>query len=106
MKFFIPYASDEAEGEGVYDAIRKFITEEMIADLSPRRIFSLKYRHDGKDYYAEVGGHDSRVHEPIIAILYDALRDLYYVCTPNRGVARGIPVLVGGNEVRHIVDFD
>jgi hypothetical protein len=106
MKFFIPAAKDEAQEQNVYEGIRKFLTQELGAAFTDRKVFSLRYRHDGKDYYAEVGKPHSLNGEPVIAILYEDLRKLYHVCTPNRGVLRDISILVGQHEVETATDFD
>jgi hypothetical protein len=106
MKFFIPYAKDKEQEQNVYDATRKFLSEELGAEFTDRKIFSLRYHHDGKSYYAEVGKEHGLNGEPVIAILYEDMRKLYHVCTPNRGVARGMSILVGSHEVEEVVDFD
>jgi hypothetical protein len=90
----------------VYDGIKKFLSEELGAVFSDRQISSLTYVHEGKDYYAEVGKTHALNGERVIAILYEDARELYHVCTPNRGVARGISILVGLNDVRFARDFD
>jgi hypothetical protein len=106
MKFFIPAAKDKEQEQNVYQGIRKFLSEELGAVFTDRKVFSLRYRHDGKDYYAEVGKTHSLNGEPVIAILYEELRKLYHVCTTNRGVLRGGSILVGQHEVREVLDFD
>lgn len=50
MKFFIPGIDDEVNAEKMYGAICKFNTEQMGATLSPRRIYSVTGRHNGKDF--------------------------------------------------------
>ena len=106
MKFFLPHAKDEAEAESVYDGIKKFLLQELGADCSPRRVRLLEYVHEGKTYRAEVGQDHSLNKEPVIAILYEPMRRLYHVCTPNRGVIRGGSILVGESSVHHVEDFD
>lgn len=106
MKFFLPHATDEAQAESVYDAVRKFLTQEMGAECSPRRIRLLEYVHDGKHYRAEVGQVHSMNKEPVIAILYEPFRRLYHICTPNRGVVRGGSIMAGESSVHHAEDFD
>src|SRR5688572_4825773 len=106
MRFFIPVAKDKEQERNVYEGIRKFLSEELGAVFSDRKVFSLKYRHDGKDYYAEVGKVHPLNGEHVIAILYEELRRLYHVCTPNRGVLRGMSILVGLHEVEAAIDFD
>ena len=108
MKFFIPDAKDEAQAESVYEGIRKFNAKEMNATLSPRRIYKAYGVHDGKPFTATVGEPFERLGETVIAILLDASRNCYYVCTANRGVLRGMPYLSGSNEIIHedVEDFE
>ncbi len=106
MKFFIPLAKDEQETNSVYDGIKQFLTKELGAIFTDDKIRSLRYTHEGTEYYAEVGSQHALNGEPVIAILYDGSRDLYQVCTPNRGVARDMPILVGHHTVWDIEYFD
>lgn len=106
MKFFIPFAKDKDQAVEVYQGIRQFLGEELGANFSDRRIRWLRYLDDGKEYEAEVAQSSPINGEPVIAILYEPGRQLYHVCTPTRGVARGISILVGTHEVRGFDDFD
>lgn len=103
MRFFIPAVKDEADAEMVWEATKKFAEEMLGWDISERRIFSIAYRHEGKDYHVEVGKPDPRSHELVVAILESTT---YLVCTPNRGVVRGIPILVGQDKVGKTIDFE
>ena len=69
MKFFVPAAKDEMEAQSVWKATRKFAEETLGWEVSERRIFSIAYRHDGKDYYVEVGKSDPRVGELVLVVL-------------------------------------
>jgi hypothetical protein len=106
MKFFIPSAKDSAQVNEVYEGTRKFVGQQMAATLSPRKIYRLEFVHEGKACTATVGETFERLHEPVIAILFDASRNLYLICTPNRGVLRGEPYLAGSSEIRSVEDFD
>lgn len=106
MKFFCPMAKDAAESDRVYEATQKFVGESMGAKLSDRRIYRIRGVHNGKEFEAKVGEHFERLGELVVIILFDAERNLYYVCTPNRGVVRDMPYLVGGAEARHVEDFE
>jgi len=106
MKFFIPGAKDAAQGEEVYEGIRKFNSEEQGARLSPRRIYRVRGIHNSKPFTATVGEPFERPPETVIAILLDELRTLYFICTYNRGVAQGMPYLSGSNEITEVEDFE
>lgn len=102
MKFFIPKAKDDAQAQEVWDTVKKFAEENLGWDVSDRRIFSIVYHKHGEDYYVEVGKPDPRNKELVIAILESVT---YLVCTPNRGVLRGMPILIGESELKDITDF-
>ena len=101
-RFFVPGAKDQAEAESVWEATRAFAREQLTWEVSDRRIFQINYQHDGKPYVAEVGVSDPQTGERVLVILES---DAYLVCTANRGVAGGQPILVGRHEVRTIEDF-
>jgi len=103
VKFFIPHAKDKKQAEKVLQGIIKFAKQEIGWNITNRRIFSLSYTHEGKKYHSEVGKLDDLVNEEVIAILESTT---YFVCTPNRGVIRGMPVLVGKEEAEEIIDFE
>ena len=106
MNFFIPHAQDQAEQESVYHSIREHVSVGNAELFSDRRVFELKYVHDGNSHQAKVGEDATLNGEVVIAILYDETRRLYHVCTPNRGVVRGNSIMVGANSVRYVEDFD
>ena len=103
--FFVPDAEGEEQALNIYGAIREFVAEQMDTQLSDRRVFELGYTHDRIHYTATVGDTQSLDDGPVIAILFDPARELYYVCTTNRGVVRGAPILVGVNLVHRSIDF-
>lgn len=106
MKFFLPGATSEAEIERVYVEIKNHMARELDADISPRRIQSLEYFHNGKSHSDVVGKEESGGLGIVVAIFFDTSRSLYLVCTPDRGVIGGFPILVGEHDVRAFVDFD
>ena len=103
MKFFIPAAKDDEQAESVYSGIKKFAQENTGWSIYEDRIFAIKYKHEGKDYFATVGETENRTDDVVLAILKSTT---YLVCTKNRGGVRGNPILVGINEVTSIDYFD
>jgi hypothetical protein len=87
----------------VWNATRQFARDTMDREIGDRRIYRLRYVHNGQELTAEVGKPEPLTGEPIIVILDS---DPYLICTPNRGVARGTPILAGRGAVREVVDFD
>lgn len=105
-EFFIPNADDPAKAEDIFASVRKFNEEEMGATLDERRFYQLDYTHDGTHYVDTVGKPQQRNGEIVVCILLDTKRSCYFVCTPNRGVARGMPILVGSREINSVQEFD
>jgi hypothetical protein len=109
MKFFIPYADSEQQAANVFNSTKEFAEQQTGFCVSDRKIFSISYRHDGKDYHAEVGQIHGRINEEIIVNLESRTgmqTVVYLVCSPNRCVLRGSPMLVGENEVKEVIYFE
>jgi hypothetical protein len=108
MKFFIPHTKTKEEETKIYDAIKKFAKDNTSWNIGNRRVFRIEYNHDGKRYHAEVGRIEDLIGEEVIAILESGYSSniVYLICTPNRGVIRDMPILVGENEVYSLIDFE
>lgn len=72
-----------------------------------KRIRRVSYRHNGKDYTAEVGKPVARYYEEkadtVLAIIG---ADTVCICLPFRGLVRGRLILVGSHAVDEIIFFD
>ena len=100
--FFVPYAESPEQAERVYESIRDFMAKVAFRPTD-RRIYSIAYRHNGRNYVATVGEKGPE-NERVIAIL-ETLNpgSLYMICSPYRGVVSGEPFLAG--DVQAVVDF-
>lgn len=103
MKFFIPEAKNEEQAEKVYEDIKAFAVQNTGWQIEDAKIFSIHYRHNGKEYNAEVGQMEHFIGDYVIAILES---NAYLICTRYRGVIKGEPILVGKHEVLSIKYFD
>lgn len=103
--FFIPMAQDPAEAERVYAATVAFL-ERQGYPVSPERIYALSYTHNGRKLVDRVGDVNAHTGEVVVAIFQpsEPARP-YYVCTANRGVLRGEPVLVDGSWQTTAISF-
>jgi hypothetical protein len=117
-KFFVPQTPDPEAAERVWEATRTFLESEGFKPMESRRIFRLGYLHDGKHMEAEVGV----PHPYAMAVDWDRLEEVgdpqevlvileclggpYLVCTWDRGVHRGEPILVGAGEPYQVTYFD
>jgi len=97
MKFFLPAADDEKQAEQNYEFIRKFVSEQM-GLLRSKRYYAIYYKHNGKEMRARVGEAPPLTGELVIAIFRTERESgPFLICTPNRGVLRGEPILANGN---------
>lgn len=105
MKFFIPDAESKESESSVYNAIVEFAKTQTGWEIGEKKVYRVSYRHNGKHYEAQVGEEESRElgGEKVIAILES---NTYLVCTPNRGVVRGAPCMVGLNEIISVEYFE
>jgi len=100
MKFFIPHESNESEAEKIYQSIKAQYGNR----ITNRRIHEIHFLHDGKPFTATVGQLFFPVNEPIIAILEADPGELYFLCSPNRGVVNDSPILAG--SIQNVIDFE
>lgn len=97
MRFFLPLADDDQQAEQAFDAIFRFVQDQM-GPLRATRYYTIVTEHNGKPYRATVGEAEPLTRELVIAILRTARPEgPFLVCTPNRGVERGEPVLASSN---------
>lgn len=107
MEFFVPNTHTRDAAERIYRSIRGFLGEAPGQQrYSTRRVYRLRWSHNGNEHQASVGEVTGFNGEVVIAILYEFRRDLYHVCTPNRGVNRGNSILAGGSAVTFVDDFE
>lgn len=103
MKFFIPAAQDEEQTERVYQAVKKFMVEQGNS-ISDARIREISFWHNGKKV-TEIVGEPSPTNGETVVAIFDA-KNLYLVCTFNRGVACGEPMLAGKHHLIQVEPFD
>ena len=102
------------EPEDVREGIRKFVEETMGWKVNSREIKAIwvhprsEHKRIYDDIKIEVGEYlDNRMsdtpNEKVMAIFES---NTFLVCTPNRGVLRGIPYLYGKEEVYKVEEMD
>ncbi len=106
MKFFLPHAHDASQERKIYGDLVEFLTGELGAVVSERKIFALTYSHEGEKHRVEVGQNHPEVGELVDAILLDDSTGNYYVCTRTHGVVRGHPLVVNVAHVDSETPFD
>ena len=106
MKFFIPAAHSIEQEQWVYASIKPYLGKGLSARFSDRRVCFLRWWQDGEEHVAEVGKPTTVNGETVVAILREPGRNLYHICTPNRGVIRDLSILASGKHVTEIRDFE
>lgn len=97
MKFFVPAADNEELAETTYQGVRRFMLENM-GPLLPTRYYAIFYEHNGVERRARVGDPEPLTGEVVVAIFRtERANGPFLICTPNRGVFRGDPVLASGD---------
>jgi hypothetical protein len=105
MKFFVPAADSVEQEQWIYASIKAYLGKGLSARFSDRRVRFLRWWQDGREHVAEVGKPTTLNGETVVAILHEPARNLYHVCTPNRGVIRDLSILASGQHVTEIRDF-
>ncbi|HEU4561311.1 MAG TPA: hypothetical protein VFS20_25890 [Longimicrobium sp.] len=95
--FFVPYATDRAQAEGVWQATVTFMKSQGFDVNEDERIYCLAYEHNGKQCVDVVGEKDRYNQEEVLVILRTRPWGPTLVCTANRGVARGEPIFAPGD---------
>ena len=102
MRFFLPGTESINDAESNYQNIVKFVTEQM-GPLRPERYYAIFYKHSGKECVAKVGHTEPLTGEMVVAIFRKERESgPFLICTPNRGVIRGDPVLASSVGTRAI----
>lgn len=102
MKFFIPYTETTDQAMKILNALKALASSTGWA-VEDKYVRRLEWEREAKTYTAEVGEKETRVGEEVVAILEASA---YLVYTPSMGVVKGMPLIVGKNEVKSIEYFD
>lgn len=104
MKFFVPCTADRLDAEQAWSAIRQWLADLGLATTG-RRIQALVCGIDGVDHVLAVG-RETPYGDMAAVILESIDRDLFYVCTPGRGVLEDIPYPMRLDDKWRVIDFE
>jgi hypothetical protein len=104
MNFFCPKIGNNSELE-TYENLKKFVEDWLGKKSTSRKIHTIDYEHNGKTYHAEVDG-IALVNAERIYAIFEFDDGSFCVCTENRGVKKGYPLLVGKIDCISVRDFD
>lgn len=105
MKFFIPFAQDDAASDLAYRKVARRCVESCGIQLTPDRVFALRYRFRESEYLAQVGiPHPPGNPEVVICII--ATEVAFFICTQTHGVNAGEPMIVPRGLVSDVEYFN
>lgn len=101
MKFFVPETDDPLS---IWGMIRAYCAKNTGWEISFRKIYSIHYHNAEakQDYFIKIGDIHPTNNETVVAILDT---NTYLICTQNRGVVRGNPIMVAKDDVMGIEEF-
>jgi hypothetical protein len=104
VKFFVPYAADDEHAEAIWSEARSDLFD-IGFPTTRRRIWALSL--DGRlSWLLHVGREVPDGEGPAMIIFEASTLDVYYVCTPWRGILGGEPHVLGLCEHGRAIDFD
>jgi hypothetical protein len=103
VKFFIPQTK-KSEYDKQYQAIIATLKDQLRWPITDRRIYSLEYVHDKKNFKVEVGKLDPYEQRYEVVAILESSTFLVFTRTKDKGV--GVTILVNPQEVTGIVNFD
>lgn len=96
--------AEKGNTEANYQAIVAQIKDQLGWKLTERRIFSLHYLHDKKEFTVQVGELVPREHRFQVVAIFES--NAYVVFTRTPEGYSGTTILVDKNEVIAAVDFE
>lgn len=105
MRFFIPYAADDAHAEAIWAEARADLFD-LGLTTTRRRIWALSLDVRRADHLLHIGREVPDDYGPALIIFEASNVDVFYVCTPFNGVLGGEPFPLGLSEHGRVIDFD
>lgn len=105
MKFFVPYAADDEHAEAIWSDARSDLFD-IGLPTTRRRIWALSLDDRRSGWLLHVGREVPGGEGPAMIIFEASNLDVYYVCTPWRGVLGGEPHVMGLSAHGRAIDFD
>lgn len=90
MKFFVPFAEDDAHADAIWAASRAGLLDRGLPTTG-RRIWALDFHPARPDLQLHIGRKMPDDYGPALLILEASDIDLFYICTPFNGILSGDP---------------
>jgi hypothetical protein len=104
MRFFIPSTTNTYEAENAYQKIRENILSSN-EDISDRRIYRLKFEHDGNQRTAVVGSDRHGFGEGAVLAIFERSDGCFYICTQKANQFEAEPHTVQTGAVIETEEF-
>ncbi len=104
MRFFVPSANDPRDAEERYRRLRDRLAA-SIGPVSERRIYRLKFEHDGTKRIAMVGSDRHGFGSAPVCAIFEGSDGSKYVLTQNGDAGDGEPHPIPPNQVIETEDF-
>jgi hypothetical protein len=98
MRFFVPLANDPHHAEEMYGQIRSHV-ENSVGNITDKRIYTLKFQHDGSRFSTSVGASCNPFHDGPLMAIFEGRDGKYYLCTQGHGAFEGMPHIVEKSNV-------
>jgi hypothetical protein len=105
VKFFVPYAADDAHAEQIWSDARADLFD-LGLPTTRRRIWALSLDVRNPGHLLHIGGEVPDDYGPAMLIFEASNLDVFYVCTPWNGVLGGEPFVLGLGELGRAIDFE
>lgn len=103
MKFFIPQVEPKKCNE-VYDEMVKTVKDQMKMPISERKIYSISYVHEKKNWHAEVGQPDPQRGKYEVLAIFESKP--FVIMTRSNAVETPLMMLVTPDEITDIKVFE
>ena len=107
MKLLVPGSTDEQDALRAWNTLATYVKDTFSWEVSTRKVFRLVYGHQGEKHTLEVSASHPANKQTVVVILETREASMpYLVLTQTRGVERGVPFLVGKDEVESVTEFE
>ena len=107
MKLFVPGSADEQNALMAWDALATYVKDTFGWEVTTRKVSRLAYGHLGTKHTLEVGAPHPANGQVVVVILETREASMpYLILTQTRGVERGVPFLLGKDDVTSVTEFE
>ena len=103
MKLFVPGTDGEQDAPTAWNTLATYVKDTFSWEVSDRKVFRLAYRQRGEEHTLEVGTEHPANGQVVVVVLETRNVSTPYVIMTQ---TRGVPFLVGKDEVESVTEFE